>query len=225
MGRRILFILVKSLFHILTRFEVHGRHNLPARGGALVVINHLGRLDAGILFVSMPRHDTTGWVAEKYQRSAIMRLIVWFLDGIWINRFETDRKALKTGVDWLKNGGILGIAPEGTRSTTGALLEGKPGAAYVADMAGVPVIPAGIITPPDVVRKAFTFRRPRVSITFGEPVRLPPLERSRRESMLGEHTTEIMCRIAALLPPELHGVYADHPRLKELQAAGETMTE
>ncbi len=217
MGRRILFFLIKFLFQVLTRFEIHGQHNLPATGGALVVINHLGRLDAGILFVSMPRHDTTGWVAEKYQRSAIMRLIVWLLDGIWINRFETDRKALKTGVDWLKNGGILGIAPEGTRTATGALMEGKPGAAYVADMAGVPVIPAGIVTPPDVVRKALTFRRPPVSITYGEPFQLPPLERSRREAMLAEHTLEIMCRIAALLPPELRGVYADHPRLQALQ--------
>lgn len=219
MGRRFLFILFNFLMRTLTRFEVHGQENIPAHGPALVVINHLGRLDAAILFISVPRPDITGWVAEKYQRSLLMRLLVWLLEGIWINRFETDRMALKTGVDWMKNGGLLGIAPEGTRSPTGALIAGKPGAAYVADMAGVAILPAGIVTPADVVRKALTFRRPPVSITYGQPFRLPPLARASRERQLAEHTDEIMCRIAALLPPELHGVYTGHPRLAELHLA------
>jgi 1-acyl-sn-glycerol-3-phosphate acyltransferase len=56
---------------------------------------------------------------------------------------------------------------------------------------------------------------------FGKPFRLPPFSRENREEDLRRQTDEVMCRIAALLPPEYRGVYADHPRLHELLASGD----
>jgi 1-acyl-sn-glycerol-3-phosphate acyltransferase len=54
----------------------------------------------------------------------------------------------------------------------------------------------------------------------GTPFSLPPLKGTDREAELKKDTDEIMCRIAAMLPPEKRGFYADHPRTKELIAAG-----
>lgn len=218
MPRKILFFIIRLLMRTLTRMEVRNAQTLPASGGAIVVINHIGRLDAAMIFLSIPREDVTGWVAEKYHESWIMRVMVKALDGIWINRFEADLKALKAAVAWLKAGKMMGIAPEGTRSLDGALMPGKAGVAYLADRTGVPLIPAGIEASPHAVREALTLRRPRISITYGEPFHLPPVPRERREEALEENTAEIMCRIAALLPPERHGVYAGHPRLQALLA-------
>ena len=59
-------------------------------------------------------------------------------------------------------------------------------------------------------------RRNHVTITAGPAFMLPPLPRENRDEILVQYTDEIMCHIAALLPEKYHGVYAGHPRLKEL---------
>jgi 1-acyl-sn-glycerol-3-phosphate acyltransferase len=58
-------------------------------------------------------------------------------------------------------------------------------------------------------------RRTSVVGVFGKPLQLPPGGRAKAEK-LEQYTELIMCRLAALLPPEYRGVYADHPRLREL---------
>ena len=55
-----------------------------------------------------------------------------------------------------------------------------------------------------------------ITLTAGPAFTLPPLPRENRDEVLKQYTDEIMCRIAALLPEQYRGVYADHPRLKEL---------
>ena len=59
-------------------------------------------------------------------------------------------------------------------------------------------------------------RRLDINIYVGEPFILPPIKGRDREAALQDYTDEIMCRVAALLPPEARGVYADHTRLQEL---------
>jgi 1-acyl-sn-glycerol-3-phosphate acyltransferase len=53
-------------------------------------------------------------------------------------------------------------------------------------------------------------------VRIGQPFILPPLQGQDRDAALQEYTDEIMCRIAVLLPPDYRGVYADHPRLRQL---------
>ncbi len=63
------------------------------------------------------------------------------------------------------------------------------------------------------------FRRSPVLARTGEPFTLPALPVTERDAALEAYTDEIMCRIAALLPPAYRGVYSDHPRLQELLAS------
>jgi 1-acyl-sn-glycerol-3-phosphate acyltransferase len=114
------------------------------------------------------------------------------------------------------------VAPEGTRSLTGGLLPGKTGAAFLALSAGVPVVPVAITGTEKVARALLRLRRAPLSITYGQPLWLgTPGQRERADqARLEAGTTEIMCRIAAMLPPEYRGVYADHPRVKELLGEG-----
>lgn len=138
------------------------------------------------------------------------------MGGIWIKREEIDTRALRTARDHLRNGGVLGIAPEGTRSATGALLSAKTGVAYLADQAGVPIVPVAVAGTWQITRELFTLKRPKITLQFGEPFLLSTINRSDREAGLRRNTDEIMCRIAVLLPAEYRGVYAQHPRLLEL---------
>jgi 1-acyl-sn-glycerol-3-phosphate acyltransferase len=71
-----------------------------------------------------------------------------------------------------------------------------------------------------VAHALLRLRRQRVDIAIGRLFALPPLDPDDRAASLRRNTDEIMCRLAALLPPSYRGHYADHPRLRELLAAG-----
>jgi 1-acyl-sn-glycerol-3-phosphate acyltransferase len=216
MLRSLIRWIVCVLFKILTHLEVEGTENIPEQGGAILAANHLGRLDSPLALAVIARPDTTGLVADTYRANFILRPLIEAVHGIWLNRGEADLHALRAAREHLQKGGLLGIAPEGTRSTTGALMHAKTGVAYLADKAGTPIVPAAITGTEDAVDRLLHLHRPRLGMRFGKPFHLPPLERNDRSAGLQRNTDEIMCQIAALLPACYRGVYADHPRLQEL---------
>jgi 1-acyl-sn-glycerol-3-phosphate acyltransferase len=120
----------------------------------------------------------------------------------------------------MEAGNALVIAPEGTRSRTGALIEGKPGVAYLAARSGFPVIPVAITGTEDKVifGNVKRLRKSKVTLTGGKPFVIPPLPKENRDEALQKDTDEIMCQIACMLPERYRGVYAEHSRLKELLA-------
>jgi 1-acyl-sn-glycerol-3-phosphate acyltransferase len=215
--RKIIFIIANVFMRLTTRIELlGGLENIPPRGGALVVINHLGRLDAVAVYIFIKRNDLTGWVADKYRHVPLLGFIVRGLDGVWLNREGADRKALRWAIDRLREGWILGIAPEGTRSPTGALIEGKEGVAFLAAKTGVVIIPAGVTGTEKVWNTWKKLKRPKLTVRFGKPFHLPKYTKENREQILHQGTDEIMCRLAALLPEKYHGEYSQHPRVLEL---------
>ena len=210
--------LVHLLMRLVVTIEVHGMERLPVTGGYIAAANHLGRLDPGLVYILLDRQDIIVLVAEKYRRFAILRWLVKSLDGIWVDRFNADFAAMRNVLERLRKGGALIIAPEGTRSPTGELLEGRAGASYLAAKLGIPVLPVALTGTEDkqVMKNLRKLKRIPVTIRVGEPFTLPPVGKLERDFVLQQYTDEIMCRIAALLPPAHRGVYANHPRLKEL---------
>ncbi len=210
--RKVIWFLFKFLSHV----HVNGLKNIPREGGAILASNHLGRLDAPLGFCLLERQDATSLVADKYKKSLFFRWIVDATGGIWINREDADLQAMRAARDLLKQGGLLGIAPEGTRSRNGKLGPAKTGVAYLADKVDVPIIPIAIHGTEKAFQELFRFRRPHLYVHFGEPFFLSPLDRKDREAGMQRNTDEIMCRIAAMLPQNYRGVYEKHPRLGEL---------
>ncbi len=218
MIRSFLRSFARFLFAILTRLEWEGLENVPSSGSAILAANHLSRVDSPLIFALIERKDVTGLVADKYQNNVFLRPLIDAAGGIWINREQADFQALRAALEFLQKGGLLGIAPEGTRSHTGAMRQAKTGVAYLADKANVPIVPVAIWGTERTFKELGHFRRARIRVRFGKPFRLPPLDRNNRSGSMQRNTDELVCRIAALLPPEYRGVYADHPRLKELLA-------
>jgi 1-acyl-sn-glycerol-3-phosphate acyltransferase len=217
---RLLFALLYTLLRLIARIEVKGLERTTPPGGLIVTGNHLGRLDPFLVYSILRRSDIIMLVAEKYQQNAVTRWLVRLVNGIYIDRFNADFRALREVLNRLKAGGILVMAPEGTRSPTGGLIEGRPGAAYLAAKSGLPIVPVAEWGAEDreVVRRLSRLRRLDIHLRIGEPYTLPPLPARGREEVLQQYTDEMMCQIAALLPPAYRGVYADHPRLQEILA-------
>jgi len=203
--RRLVHFLVKTL----TRTEFIGLEHIPASGGVIIAINHMSHLDTPILFINPVRSDITALVTTKYMERP---LIKWFTEtagGIWINRDIADFTAIQTASKALAQGLALGIAPEGTRSKTASLQEGKPGTVMLALKSGAPIVPVGIAGTEDAFKKLLRLRRPRISVRIGEPFTLPEFHPHHRSEELKRWTDILMRRIANLLPPEYRGVYAD----------------
>jgi 1-acyl-sn-glycerol-3-phosphate acyltransferase len=210
--------LIRLLAPVVMRLEVFGKENLPASGAYIAAANHLGVLDSLLVYYLLERQDIILIIAEKHTRYAFTRWLVRSLDAIYIDRFNADMAVMREVLRRLRKGGVLVIAPEGTRSQTGALLEGRQGASFLAAKTGVPIIPVGATGTQDrlLLANLKRLRRTPVTVCIGESFQLPPLSKQDRDAALLADTTEIMCRIAALLPPEYRGFYADHPRLHEL---------
>ncbi|MEN4010782.1 MAG: lysophospholipid acyltransferase family protein [Chloroflexota bacterium] len=219
--RRWLQNAVAFLIRALTRTKFIGIENFPPQDGVIVATNHTSRLDIPVLFVNPVRSDITALVADKYLKYPFFRWFTLAAGGIWLDRSKADFSAFGQALAVLQAGRALGIAPEGTRSETATLLEGKQGTVLLAHRARVPIVPVGISGTHTAQRAMLRLRRGEITVRFGKPFRLPPFSRDNREEDLQRQADEVMCRIAALLPPEYHGFYAGHPRLKELLAQGD----
>lgn len=213
-----LYNFSKWVIEGMADLTIAGTENVPAVGGCILATNHLSRFDTPILFVVTPRQDICALVADKYKYNPFFAVFVNVSDSVWINREIADFQAMRAAVAKIRAGRILGIAPEGTRSKIGELLEAKNGVALLAEKAGVPIIPVGITGTDTAMKEILSFKRPKISVTFGKPFVLPKVERGDHEATLTRNTDEIMCRIASMLPERYRGFYKNHPRTASLLA-------
>jgi 1-acyl-sn-glycerol-3-phosphate acyltransferase len=217
-----LYYFVHWLFRVASKAvfkaEIIGAENFPKEGPFLLVCNHLSIFDIPLMFIASPRQMVM-FSADKWQRVFGVREFCEMMGVIWVNRGEADMDAIRRSLGHLKSGGVLTVAAEGTRSRTHQLQKGKTGAAYLADRTNVPLLPVAVWGTEKVKHGLRRLRRTEVGCAIGQPFCLPPDGRAKGDQ-LEAFTDEIMCQIAALLPPDYRGVYADHPRLREILVNG-----
>lgn len=214
--------IMKILHHLadrLVNLKIVGAENVQDGIPYVLATNHISRLDLPFLMLSTQRQDVIAMVAREYEKAPFFG---WFLNKlgvIWISRGGYDLGAFREASNRLKKGWIVGIAPEGTRSKTRQLLQGKPGASLLAIRNHVQVIPAAVLGTTEVMQSILRLKKAQIEVRFGKPFMLSPTSDERtNKNRLQQATDEIMCRIALLLPEECRGFYANHPHLLELQA-------
>jgi len=215
---KVLRFLIRALLKLIARFEIRGEENVPLTGGMVIASNHIGILDIIMVYFAIDRTDLFIPVAEKWEKIGWINWLGRQLNFLYVDRYNPDLKALRKMIALMENGKCLVIAPEGTRSRVGSLIEGKPGVAYLASRSGFPVIPVAITGTEDkvILANVKRLRKSNITLTGGKQFSIPPLPKTDRDAALQKYTDEVMCHIAALLPEKYRGVYAEHPRLKEL---------
>ncbi|MGV3263349.1 lysophospholipid acyltransferase family protein [Cytobacillus pseudoceanisediminis] len=170
------------------RFEVIGKENFPAEGGVLLCSNHIDNLDPPVVGINAPR-PVYFMAKEELFNVPVLGKILPDLNAFPVKRGMSDREALRKGLGILKEGNVLGLFPEGTRSKTGQLGKGLAGAGFFALRSEANVVPCAIIGP----YKAFS----RLKVVYGKPIDMKEL-RERKAS--AEETTElIMSEIRKLI--------------------------
>jgi 1-acyl-sn-glycerol-3-phosphate acyltransferase len=198
--------------------EVRGYENLPTENNYVLATNHIGILDALMPFYALGRWDIYIPVAEKWEQNRFLKWLGKYFNFVFIDRYNPDIKAMRKLIRLMEDGNLLAISPEGTRSRVGSLIEAKPGVTYLATKLNRPIVPVAITGTEDkvILGNLKRLKRSHITVTAGPHFTLPPVPREGRDEILKKYTDEIMCRIAVLLPEKYRGVYAEHPRLKEL---------
>jgi len=209
-GQRIINAILWPLVALFLPWEVQGLENLPPKGPVLVLMNHINFLDVIMPAFFLPRDVVMLSKIENF-RTWGLGFFVWAYGALSVRRGEADVQAMRRSLGVLRKGQVLCIAPEGTRSGDGRLQRGHDGAAFVGMQAGVPVVPFVSYGHEKFIRNIKRLRRTPLHIRVGEPFRFVPRSQRLRDD-LRPATEEAMYRMAALLPPEYRGVYADAGR-------------
>jgi 1-acyl-sn-glycerol-3-phosphate acyltransferase len=164
----------------------------------------------------VPR-KTNVFAAAKWEHVFFVGWLIRQVDGIFVKRGEVDRRALGIALKILKSGGALGVAPEGTRSCTGGLIQGKPGIIYMASRANAPIIPIGVSGQLNFHKKLLRLQRLHLRVNIGAPMRVPPISGANKTQQFQDQADRVMVAIARLIAPELRGIYADAAEADSLQ--------
>lgn len=183
-AKRIVSPILKKMY----RVEVKGLEHFPEQGGVLLCSNHIDNMDPPILGVTCPRPISFMAKAELFN-VPILSGIIKKLNAFPVKRGGNDREALRTGLKVLKEGKVLGLFPEGTRSKTGKLDKSLAGASYFALRTNAQVIPCAIIGSYRIFQK--------VKVIYGKPIDMSELR--EKKASPEEATNLIMTHIQQLL--------------------------
>jgi 1-acyl-sn-glycerol-3-phosphate acyltransferase len=213
--RRVLRVMARALFGVLTHLEVKGAKNLPEGGPLLVAANHFSFTDPAVVV------RVTPWPLEVLGGVRQPNAPFWggWILKLWghlpVQRGTGARGALRSAEAVLAQGGVVGVAPEGG-SWASVLRPARPGAAFLAVRSGARVLPVGIDGSQDIFPRVRRGRRAHVTVQIGRP--LGPFRAEgrgqKRRRQLDEIGHEIMRAIAELIPPERRGYYSDDPTIR-----------
>ena len=170
--------VVSFICKILYRYKTIGREKLDAlaaESGVVVVCNHTSYLDVVFMYLSMFRHHWPRFIARDslFVKHPLLGWIFAHIGAVPIKRDSADRTAVKRAAKQLKNGEIVAIMPEGTRRGKGNVdphVHG--GAALIARMGKAPILPMAVRNVDLVKRKGERLRFPKITVVYGEPLRL-----------------------------------------------------
>jgi 1-acyl-sn-glycerol-3-phosphate acyltransferase len=208
LAQRIASAVLRLPFDLIVHLDVEGMDNIPALGPAILMINHVAFLDP-IMLIACVRRRIVPMAKIETLELPVLNLLVRLWGSINVRRGEVDRAALRKAIEALKAGHLLLMAPEGTRSKSGELQEPHDGIAYVATRTGAMVIPVGIVGTPDIAQNWKRLRRTPVHVTFGRPFYFETAGARVGREELSQMTREAMYQLAAVLPPQQRGAFAD----------------
>lgn len=172
--------LANVLLAFLYRFETTGKENIPKDSSAVLAPNHIHWLDPVVVACKVTKREISFMGKQELFRNPVLAWLLNNLTVIPVRRGEADVTAIKSALRVLKNSGMLGIFPEGTRVKEGEEKAPQGGAAVLAIKAKVPIIPISITG-------TYKFRS-TIRVHIGEPMDLHEYQGIK----MTKETTEII---------------------------------
>lgn len=157
LGKALCTLLLSPLY----RIKIIGKENFPKEGGVLLCTNHIDNLDPPVVGLTCPR-PVHFMAKEELFRAPVLKTVLPRVNAFPIKRGMSDRQAMRSALSLLKEGKVVGLFPEGTRSKTGELQKGLTGAGFFALRGEALVMPCAIIGP----YKPFK----QLKVVYGKPI-------------------------------------------------------
>ncbi len=179
-ARTVVKIVLKPKYKV----KALGTENIPTEGPVIICSNHISNYDPPIVGITCPR-PIQFMAKEELFKNKIFAFILNNVNAFPIKRGMKDRNALRKGLEVLKEGNVLGLFPEGTRSKNGEIKKGLAGAGFFALKSKATVIPCAIVG-------SYKSKEP-LMVIYGKPVDLEPLRENKSSAQ--EVTDTIMNEI------------------------------
>ena len=183
-------IVFRLLFYTVFRTRVYGRENIPKEGAVILAANHASNIDPPLMASLIERPVSYMAKIELFE-NPIFGAAIRRCHAFPVKRGASDRGAIKAAVTVLKEGHMLGLFPEGTRSKTGELQKAEAGIALIASMTGAPIVPVAILNSHRIFANGGLL--PQLRIMYGAPISFQG-DRKSKEA-LDAFSAEIMAHI------------------------------
>lgn len=159
-------------FNYYTGYQVEGKENIPTKGPLIVVSNHVSNLDIFAVGYAFKPYVTYPGKKEAFEDPKY-GIYLRAMGGFPLDRDEVDTHAAKILFELMREGRIVGIMPEGTRSLDGKIHPFKPGFVKLAIKTGAPILPIAIVGTDKVLPKwRWIPQRSRITLIIGKPIDL-----------------------------------------------------
>ena len=196
-----LYQVLKRLFRLqfrIMRWQVYGEENFPSEGAAILVSNHVSMWDPIVAGCSVPR-NVSFMAKEELFRNPLLGKLFRTLDAFPVKRGRGDTSAIRNSLKVLRNGQVLGLFPEGTRSKTGDLQKGLPGMILLMEKSKAPIVPVRVNGTKNFLTRGWG----NIEVIIGKPItpdelKAPAHIKNRREWA----AEKVMEAIHELKPPK-----------------------
>jgi 1-acyl-sn-glycerol-3-phosphate acyltransferase len=206
---RLMNFIIKGLLRWVCRVDDAQLVQVPNQGPLILVGNHVTFLEVPLIYTHLrPRLVTYFAKAEAWDNP----FFGWLFD-VWgaipLQRGEADISAMRAALKALRQGRIMALAPEGTRSGHGRLQRAHPGVVMLALRSGAPLQPMAHTGGEDFKRNLPRLRRTDFKILIGNPFHIETGDIRVTSEIRQAIADEIMYQMAAMLPAKYRGVYSD----------------
>jgi 1-acyl-sn-glycerol-3-phosphate acyltransferase len=200
----------KALTGLMFRVDAAQLDKVPKQGALIIVANHVHIPEIPTLYARLLPRKVRGMVqAERVLDKNIVGWILRLFGTIPVWRGEAGIDALRTGIKTLAKGDMVLLDPEGTRSHSGSLQRGRPGAILMALHSRALMLPVVHYGSENYRENLKHLRRTELHYVVGKPFRVEASGQRITSAVRQQIIDEVMYQMASLLPPTYRGVYTD----------------
>ena len=208
-SKKFIIVVARAMTGFIFHIDDKQLEGVPEKGPLIFCSNHVNFMEVPTVYTRLQPRDVHGMVLADRWKNPFLRWVLDSTGSIPVQRGLPNLDAIHKAIDLLRTGAVVGIMPEGTRSGDGVLQQAYPGIVLVALRSGAPMIPIGFHGLEVYKHNLSSLKRTDFHFVVGKPFFLNSRGEALSAPVRQQMTSEIMYRLAAILPPPYRGVYAD----------------